>query len=127
MKRENIGRGQPDVDSLVEFNILGNDCLDDRANPCSKWLDKNILKEDGHPVDYITQAVREVGIDVKSVMKEFKMSSSLELDIGNCTMMIQLLMLNFHMKVVLLLVEEMALMMKRMGMVETIKMMKIKV
>lgn len=78
MERENIGRGQPDKDSLVEFNILGNDCLDDRANPCSKWLDKNILKEDGHPVDYITQAVREVGIDVKSVMKEFKMSSSLE-------------------------------------------------
>lgn len=49
--------------------MLGDDCLNDSENSYAKSVTNNILEEDGHIVGDITQGVREVRIDVDSVIK----------------------------------------------------------
>lgn len=70
---ENARWGEPPLD---EFNMLGDNWLDDWENPYTKWVASNILVKDGHLVDDIKQGAREAEIDVDSVMEEFRMSSS---------------------------------------------------
>lgn len=54
MEREYARRGEPELDLLVEFTLVGDERFDKRENPYAKWIVNNILEEDGGRADYIT-------------------------------------------------------------------------